>query len=98
MYCGDDLRHLGFHGLFGILNLFDPLVAFLGQIGQIVPEAYHAVVGGAVRALLDAVLFSHLPRLFFTLSEGLAKIVSSKALLFGEWPSLGITQHISQNL
>jgi hypothetical protein len=36
VYRGDNLRHLGFHGLFGVLNLFDLFVALFGQTGQIV--------------------------------------------------------------
>ena len=39
VYQGDNLRHLGFHGLFGVLNLFDLFVALVGQTGQIVLKA-----------------------------------------------------------
>ncbi|MCV7412953.1 hypothetical protein AWC05_12115 [Mycobacterium florentinum] len=72
VYCGDDLRDLGFHGLFGVLDLFDSLIAFGSQIGQVLPEARHTVVGSAVCPLFDAVLFGYRPRLLFTLSEGIA--------------------------
>jgi hypothetical protein len=94
VYCGDNLRNLGFHGLFGVLDLFDPLVALVSQIGQIVLEAHHAVVGGTIRALLDTVFFSNLPRLILALPESVTEIVSRIALLFGEGAGLGIAQHI----
>jgi hypothetical protein len=83
VYCSDDLRHLRFYGLFGILYLFDPLVTLLGHVGQIVLEAHHAVVDAAVRVLLNAVLLSNLPRLIFALSVRIAKVVHCVAPLIG---------------
>lgn len=72
MYRGDHLRDFGFHGLFGMLDLIDPLIAFCGQTCQVLPKAYHAVVGSAVCPLFDGVLFGHLACLLFTLPEGVA--------------------------
>ncbi|WP_108924103.1 hypothetical protein [Mycobacterium montefiorense] len=34
--------------------------------------------------------------MFFTPAKGLAKIISRKALLLSEWPSLGAMQHVSK--
>jgi hypothetical protein len=93
VYCGHNLRNLGFHGLFGVLDLFDLFIALLGQIRQIVLEAHHAVVGAAIGALLDTVLFSNPPRLILTLPENIAEIVSRIALLFGERTRLRVAQH-----
>jgi hypothetical protein len=70
------------------------LISFVGQIRQIVLEAHHAVVGGAIRALLDTVLFSNPPRLIFTPLKSVAKIVGRITLLFGERTGLSIAQHI----
>jgi hypothetical protein len=57
-------------------------------------EAYHAVVRGAIRALLDAVLFGHPSGLILTLAEGVAKIIGRMALLLGKRTALGIAQHV----
>ncbi|WP_090603172.1 hypothetical protein [Mycobacterium lentiflavum] len=95
MYGGDHLRDLGFHGQFGLLDLFDPLIAFYGQTRQILPEAHHAVVGGAVCALFDAVVFGHPPCLLFTLPEGISEIIRSNTVLVREWPSLGTAEHVT---
>jgi hypothetical protein len=94
VYHSDNLRHLGLKGLFWVLDLFDLFVALLSQIGQIVLEAYHAVVRGAIRALLDAILFGHLPGLILTLTEDVAKIIGRMALLLGKRTTLGIAQHV----
>jgi hypothetical protein len=94
VYHSDNLRHLGLKGLFRVLDLFDLFVALLSQIGKIVLEAYRAVVRGAVRALLDAILFGHLPGLILTLAEDVAKIIGRMALLFGERTRLRIAQHV----
>jgi hypothetical protein len=68
------------------------LIPLVGQTGQIVLEVRHAVVGCAIRALLDTVLFGNLPRLIFTLPESVAEIFSRMALLFGKRAGLGIAQ------
>ncbi len=52
------------------------------------------VVGGAVRALLDAVLFRNLPRLILTLAESVTKIIGRMSLLSGKWTDLGVAQHV----
>jgi|GEM_PF-6951988 len=96
VYQRDNLCHLGFRGLFGVLNLFDLFVALLGQTGQIVLKAYHAVVGGAVCSSLDAILFGHLPSLVFTLEKCVAKIIRRMALLSGERTGLCISQRVSE--
>jgi hypothetical protein len=59
-------------------------------------QAYHAVVGGAICALLGAVLFCDLARLFLALAESVTEIVSRKALLLSERTSLSIPQHVSK--
>ncbi|OMC52690.1 hypothetical protein A5747_21080 [Mycobacterium sp. IS-836] len=84
------MRHLGCHRLFGVLDFFDPLITLVGQIGQIVLEALHAVVGGAIRALFDTVLFSNLACLIFTPLESVAEIISRIAMLFSQRSGLGI--------
>ena len=81
-------------GSLEFLDLFDPLVALLGQTSQIVLEAYRAVVCGAIRTLLDAVLVGDSARLILSLAESVAKIVRRMALLSGEWTSLGVAQHL----
>jgi hypothetical protein len=86
------LRHLGLHGLFGVLDLLDLFIALIGQTGQIVLKALHAVVGGAIGALFDAILFSNPPSLIFTLLESVAEVISRVALLFGERTSSSIAQ------
>jgi hypothetical protein len=91
VYCRDDLRHFSFHGLFRDLDLVDLLVAIFGQISQILLETYHAVVGRAIRILLDAVLFGNLTRLILTLAEAVAEIANCVALLFRKWTGSGIT-------
>ncbi|OMC52993.1 hypothetical protein A5745_23135 [Mycobacterium sp. IS-2888] len=96
VYGGHNLRHLGSRGLFGVLDLFDPLITLVSQIGQIVLEALHAVVGSAVRAFLGAVLFSNPSRLILTLPESVTEIVSRIALLFGERTGLRIAKHICE--
>jgi len=93
---GNNLGHLCYLGLFGVLDLFDPFITLLGQIGQIVLKAHHAVVGGGIRALLDAVLFCNTLRLRLALSESVAEIVSGIAPLFGEGASLGMTQQVGK--
>ncbi|WP_076058511.1 hypothetical protein [Mycobacterium sp. IS-1264] len=96
VYCGHNLRHLSCRGLFGVLDLFDPLITLVSQIGQIVLETLHAVVGTAVRALLGAVLFGNSPRLILTLAESIAEIISRIALLFGERAGLRVTKHVCE--
>ncbi|OMC17688.1 hypothetical protein [Mycobacterium sp. SP-6446] len=96
VYCGHNLRHLRCRRLFGVLDLFDPLITLVSQIGQIVLEALHAVVGVAVRALLGAVLFSNPPRLTLTLLESVAEIIGRIALLFGERTGLRIAKHVCE--
>ncbi|WAC93700.1 hypothetical protein [Mycobacterium sp. Aquia_213] len=94
LYCGDDLGHFGFHRLFGVFYLFDSLIAFCGNIGQVVLEADHTVVGAAVGVLLGAVLLSNLSRLIFALTVSIAKIVGCMPPLVGEGTGLGMTQRI----
>jgi hypothetical protein len=94
MYHGDNLRHLGLKRPFRVLDLFDLFVALLSQIGQIVLEAYHAVVRGAILALFDAVLFGNPASLTLTLAEGIAKILSRVAPLSGKRTRLGVAQHV----
>ncbi|ORX05150.1 hypothetical protein AWC29_11930 [Mycobacterium triplex] len=95
MYCGNDLRDLRLHGFLGVLDLFDPLIALRGQIGQVMSQANDAVVGGAVCPLLSTIFFGHQPCLLFTPPEGVAEIVSGKSALVCEWPGLGDAQDIS---
>jgi hypothetical protein len=94
--CEDDLSNLGFRWFFRIFDIFNLLVVLVGQIGQVMLEAHHAVVGGFVCALLCAVLFGYLVRLFLALAESVAEIVGRIALLVREWTSLGIAQHICE--
>ncbi|MCV7425469.1 hypothetical protein [Mycobacterium montefiorense] len=72
--------------------LVDAVVTFIGDIGQIVLEAHHTVVGGGVCVLLDAVLLGNLSGLIFALTVSVAQIVHSTAPLFGERPRLGVTE------
>ncbi|MGE2815099.1 hypothetical protein ACQI5H_08135 [Mycobacterium heidelbergense] len=72
------------------------MITLVSQIGQIVLETLHAVVGSAVRALLGAVLFGNPPRLILTLAESIAEIISRIAVLFGERTGLRIMKHVSE--
>lgn len=96
VYCGDNLRHLGFYRLFGVLDLFDPLITLVCQTCQIALKALHAVVRGAIRTLFDPILFCHPPRLALTLAEGVAEVISCVALLFCERTGLRHSQHICE--
>jgi hypothetical protein len=69
VYRGNDLTHLGFNGQLGILDFPNSLVALLGQVGQFMLEGLHAVMGGAVRIFLRAVLCCYLPRLSLAAAE-----------------------------
>ncbi|WP_131829163.1 hypothetical protein [Mycobacterium numidiamassiliense] len=94
--CGNDLRNLGFRWFLRLFNIVDLLVVFVSQMGQVLLEAHHAVVGGFVRALFSAILFGYLASLFFALTESIAKIVGRIALLVREWATLGVAQHIRE--
>jgi hypothetical protein len=94
VYRGDDLCHLGFHGLFGVLDIFDLFIALLSQTGQIVSKALHAVVGSAIRTFLDAVLFGHEVGMLLTLLKGITEIIGRMTPLRGERTRLGILQHV----
>ncbi len=60
----NNLRHLEFYRLFGVLNFLYCFVAFLGQSRQVVSEAQHAVVGAAVRIFLYRIFLGHPPGIF----------------------------------
>jgi hypothetical protein len=76
------------------LDLFDLLVALFSHAGQVVLKPNRAVVRGAVRALLDAILVRHPPSLLFSLAECVAKVIGRVTLLSGERTGLGVTQHV----
>ncbi|WP_157118404.1 hypothetical protein [Mycobacterium sherrisii] len=96
--CGDDLGHFGFHGHFGIFYRLDALITFRGNIGQVMLEAHHTVVGVTISVLFDAVLLRHLSRLIFALTVSIAKIVGCVAPLVGEGAGLGMAQRVRKML
>ncbi|OBA64092.1 hypothetical protein A5647_03255 [Mycobacterium sp. 1100029.7] len=96
MQRGDNLRNLRCHWLFGVLDLFDSLVALVGQVSQNLPKADHAVVCGCVGTLLFAVLFRYLARLIFTLFKSVSEVVDCVALLFGKRTCLCAAQHVGK--
>jgi hypothetical protein len=54
---GNNLCHLDLDRIFGILDSLYPVISLLGQISQIVLEALHAVVCGAIRTFFAAAFF-----------------------------------------
>ena len=92
VYQCNDLRHLGLYGLLRALDFFDLVVALLGQTCQILLKAKGAVVGGAIRPLLYAVLVGDSSRLILPLAEGVAKIIGCMPLLSAERAGLGVAQ------
>ncbi|GAB7150434.1 hypothetical protein LRC537489_36810 [Mycobacterium riyadhense] len=91
-YDADNLCHFRIHGLIGILDGFDFVIALIGQTSQILPQTHHAVVGGGIRTFLDAVLLGHPTMVLLPAAEGVTDVVGGKSLLIDERTRLGMAQ------
>jgi hypothetical protein len=73
-------------------------IALLSQIGQLVPEAEHAAVRGAVGTFLDAAFFRDPAGTNLTPAECVAEIIDRNTLLPDERTCSGVSQQISKVL
>jgi hypothetical protein len=96
VYHSDNLWHFRFTRLLRFLDLFDAFIALLGQTGQIVLKADHAVVRGAVSALFNAILFGHSAGVIFTVAEGGAEVLGCVTLLVHERTCSGAEQNVGK--
>jgi hypothetical protein len=87
----NNLCNLDLQRIFGVLDSLYPGISLLGQTSQIVLEALHAVVRGAVRTFLAATFFRDPACTNLTPAKRVAEVVDGDSVLTGKWSCASIS-------